>query len=129
MSLLTILFSDRTQKGTTKQVVYHNYRWAIVLIQYPASLPQGPGFPLAASKSMNEREIHYLSGRKPATNKALESGAGDPRGVVMNNNTIIAGFTVEVGIALQNVLHFRPIDLRLVCERKAFIPLNLQKDQ
>ena len=122
-------FSWWTQKGAMKQVVYHNYRWAIVLIQYLASLPQGPGFPLAASKSMDEREIHYLSGWKPAMNKALESGAGDPRGIIINNNTIIVGSTVEVGIASQNVLHFRPIDLWLVCERKTFIPLNLQKDQ
>ena len=74
MSLLTISFSDGTQKGAMKQVVCHNYRWAIILIQYPASLSQGPGFPLAASKSMNEREIHYLSGWKPVMNKAFGVG-------------------------------------------------------
>ena len=55
MSLLTVSFSDQTQKGATKQVVYHNYRWAVVLIQYPASLPQGPGFPLVNGTGFQTR--------------------------------------------------------------------------
>jgi hypothetical protein len=59
---------------------------------------------------MNEGKIKYFSGRKPAMNQAFETSTSDPRGIVVNNNTIETDFTMEIRIASQNVFYLRPID-------------------
>jgi len=60
---------------------------------------------------MNKREIDYLSRWKPAANETFETSTGDPRGIIMNNNTIKAWFTMEIRIAAQNVSCLGPVNL------------------
>jgi hypothetical protein len=60
---------------------------------------------------MNKREINNLSGWKPATNEAFETSTGDPRGIIVDNNTIEAWFAMKIRVAAQNVSCLCPVNL------------------
>lgn len=60
---------------------------------------------------MNKCEINYLSRWKPAANETLETSAGDPRGIIVDNNTIKARLAMENRIAAQNVVCLSPVNL------------------
>jgi len=60
---------------------------------------------------MNKCKGKYISRWEPAAKKTFKTGAGNPRGIVMNNYTIKASSAMKIRVAAHYILDLCPVNL------------------